>query len=119
MVHKHDELSPSIVHNMRGGTGDVALTRLFQPEEYESPLPMVARLRLPPGASIGYHQHEGEEEIITVISGVADYSDDGGTITLHAGDCCLCKSGHSHSICNAIETDDLQLFAVVAAVAGK
>ena len=36
--------------------------------------------------------HEGEEEIITILSGHAAYDDNGTIVALEAGDTCVCKA---------------------------
>ncbi len=116
MVTRKEDLKPETIRHMKGGSGSVAVTRLFQPGSYDSAIRMIARLRLPPQAGLGYHRHEGEEEMISVVSGVAEYDDDGLTTILHAGDVCLCKNGHGHSIRNAGQVDDLMLLAVITGV---
>lgn len=57
--------------------------------------------------------HEGEEEIITILSGHAAYDDNGTIVALEAGDTCVCKSGESHSNCKCFSKEDLILFAVI------
>ena len=56
---------------------------------------------------------QGEEEIITILSGHAAYDDNGTIVALEAGDTCVCKSGESHSIANASPKENLILFAVI------
>ena len=45
------------------------------PAELKGKTRLFARLRLLPGASIGYHVHEGEEEIFYILSGSAEVTD--------------------------------------------
>ena len=97
MVTRKEDLKPETIRHMKGGSGSVAVTRLFQPGSYDSAIRMIARLRLPPQAGLGYHRHEGEEEMISVVSGVAEYD-------------------HGHSIRNAGQVDDLMLLAVITGV---
>ena len=86
--------------------------RVLDAGEYESPLKLIAKLVLRPGSSLGYHTHEGEEEIIHVLSGTAAYNDDGTETRLHAGDSCICLSDHGHSIACAGE-EPLTVYAVI------
>ena len=90
MYHRASELKHIFNENMKGGTGTVEIIR-----------------------SVGKHMHEGEEEIITILSGHAAYDDNGTIVALEAGDTCVCKSGESHSIANASPKEDLILFAVI------
>lgn len=53
-----------------------------------------------PGASIGEHGHENEEEIYVILSGQGSMRIDGVDTPVIAGDVCLTRSGHSHSLVN-------------------
>lgn len=68
--------------------------------------------RLEPGASIGYHKHEGNCEIIYILEGKAKYLMDEGVEYGTAGQAHYCPEGHSHSMINE-GPDDLVFFAVV------
>lgn len=112
MVKREAELTRQFNEHMKGGTGTVEVIRVLDAGEYEGPLKLIAKLVLRPGSSLGYHTHEGEEEIIHVLSGTAAYKDDGTETTLHAGDSCICLSGHGHSIACAGE-EPLTVYAVI------
>lgn len=115
MVKREAELTRQFNEQMKGGTGTTEVIRLLDPGEYESDLKLAAKLVLRPGCSLGYHTHQGEEEIIHVLSGAAAYNDDGAETTLGPGDSCLCRSGHSHSIACAGE-EPLVLCAIISPV---
>lgn len=68
--------------------------------------------KLPAGASIGYHKHETDSEIIYILDGEAKCLYDDGEELLGNGDCHYCPKGHSHSLINAGERE-LVFFAVV------
>ncbi len=68
--------------------------------------------RLEPGASIGYHKHETNSEIIYVIKGCGKVLYDDAEERVEAGQCHYCPKGHSHSLINDSE-NDLYFFAVV------
>lgn len=64
------------------------------------------------GASIGYHTHETNSEIIYILKGEGKLIYDGESETASKGMCHYCPKGHSHSLCN--ESDELlEFFAVV------
>ena len=86
MYHRASELKHIFNENMKGGTGTVEIIRSVNPIDYESPAKMIAKLILRPGCSLGKHMHEGEEEIITILSGHAAYDDNGTIVALEAGD---------------------------------
>ena len=76
MYHRASELKHIFNENMKGGTGTVEIIRSVNPIDYESPAKMIAKLILRPGCSLGKHMHEGEEEIITILSGHASPKED-------------------------------------------
>ena len=68
--------------------------------------------RLTPGSSIGLHTHQGNSEIIFILSGTGKVLYDGGEEPLAPGDCHYCPEGHAHSLINN-GTEDLNFFAVI------
>ena len=69
-------------------------------------------LTLEPGASIGLHTHQGNSEIIYILSGTGKVLYDGAYETLVPGACHYCPEGHEHSLINDGK-DELRVFAVV------
>jgi len=101
-------------HNekMRGGEGVVISEKLLSPEEIYEKGRLFSKMTLHPGASIGYHVHEGEMESFFIISGEAEYSDNGEVVTLMPGDTVLNASGEGHSIKSTGDTP-LELIALI------
>ena len=71
-----------------------------------------AELTLEPGASIGLHTHQGNSEIIYILSGTGKVLYDGAYETLVPGACHYCPEEHEHSLINDGK-DELRVFAVV------
>jgi quercetin dioxygenase-like cupin family protein len=113
MIKRAEEMVNIFNENMRGGDGTVHIIRYVEPEEYNGTAKMIAKLIFKPGCSIGVHMHEGEEEIICISKGSAEYNDNGTMVTLNEGDSCVCLGGQEHGIKNASETEDLEVFAVI------
>lgn len=67
---------------------------------------------LPPGATIGLHNHETSSEAMYITSGVGHAIYDGETVNLVAGDVHYCPKGHSHTLINDGDSD-LTFFAVI------
>lgn len=67
---------------------------------------------LAPGATIGYHLHEINSEIIYFLSGRGTMLYDDERYPVEAGQCHYCPKGHSHSMINDSDAD-LVFFAVV------
>ncbi len=110
MITRANEQGKSIREYMRGGKEYVQFTHL------SSQLPEKARifdiLRLIPGASIGYHVHEGETELFYFMEGCGRVQDDDQSYDVTAGDCMATFSGHGHAVENTGD-NDLVLLAVI------
>jgi len=98
--------------NMRGGDGIVTVENLLTPEDLYEKGRLFAKITIDPGCSIGHHLHEGEMESFYIISGEAEYSDNGEIVTLSPGDTTLTPSGEGHSI-KSIGTTPLELIALI------
>lgn len=72
----------------------------------------IMRGHLEPGASIGYHKHEQNSEIILLLSGRGSVVYDGQKEELLPGMVHYCPMGHSHSLQN-LSDEPLEFFAVV------
>ncbi len=112
MIRKAEQMAYEIKESLRGGNGCVKLTTLLSPGEYQGKARMVARITIGPGCSIGPHVHEGEEEIFYILSGAADFDDNGTVQRLNPGDVCLTVGGERHSIANA-GSETLELLATI------
>ena len=100
MIKRKSDMNSELKVNMRGGDGQVLVTKLLEKGEYKGSARLAATLTLEKGCSIGEHLHENEEEIFLVISGTAEYNDNGEAVTIYPGDCCICTGGQKHSIRN-------------------
>jgi len=90
---------------MRGGDGSVKIEQLLTPEEMNNKGRLFAKITIEPGSSVGFHVHEGEMESYTVISGEAEYSDNGEIVKLFPGDTSHTPAGTGHSLkCAGNET---------------
>lgn len=109
MYLKFNEFSVIAMQNMRGGKGTVYIRK--SPYLLEN-MRMYAQITIPFGASIGYHEHSDDEEIITVLSGSGILKIEEKEYNLKVGDISLTKKGCYHSIENK-NLDDLVLLAVI------
>lgn len=98
--------------NIRGGEGRATLFHADAPLE-DGPVTMAARIELEPGASIGFHLHDCNEEVYAVMSGEGTYEFDGGSCPAAAGDIFTTRKGMSHGLRNT-GSSKLVIFAVVA-----
>lgn len=72
----------------------------------------VSVMSLERGSSIGFHIHEDDEEVYSIISGRGIYSDNGTEVEVNAGDTTLAPKGTGHGLKNTGNTP-LVFFAVI------
>ena len=102
----YDKIPVAEVMNFKGGEG-LLKTQNFVDEKCK-----IMMSRLVPGASSGYHIHEGNCEIVMILSGKGHFTYDGEREDIQAGSVHYCPMGHSHSMHNDGE-EDLVYFAIV------
>lgn len=111
MITYRDQQNHSVREFMRGGKKYVEQTEL------STQLPGRVRifnvLTLIPGASIGYHVHEGETELFYFLEGNGRVQDDDSFHDISAGDSMATFSGHGHSVENTGDTNLVILAAIV------
>ena len=66
-----------------------------------------------PGTYVGYHRHQGNEEIVYVVSGKMENFQDGNRCILEPGDAILVKSGQAHATRN-VGDEDLKVLGCYA-----
>ncbi|MBE6384417.1 MAG: cupin domain-containing protein [Lentisphaerae bacterium] len=114
MIRKAGTYRTELRENMRGGSGTVKIEHFWEPgSEMRAHNRMAARLTLPPGGSIGFHNHENEDEIFVIVKGQAEADDNGKITLLSAGDTLLTGNGAGHSIRN-VGKEDLELVALIS-----
>ena len=106
MVTDFENIKEERIMNFKGGQGEL-LTRNFQDGKSKI---MLSCLR--PGASSGLHKHEGNCEIVYVISGEATFHYDGTVEIVREGQVHYCPEGHSHYMENKTGRD-LRYLAIV------
>ena len=98
--------------NMHGGKGMILAYSFFQGQM--DPSMMFFELVVKPGAYAGHHRHQGNAEIIYVLSGTAENFQDGKSSILKPGDAILVKPGQAH-VAKNIGDEDLVILGFVAA----
>lgn len=115
MIKKVHEIVPEIAEGVRGGSGTVSAHKLldFFPG---SAIKSVGVVRLEPGASIGDHSHEGDEDFYYCLSGSGMVIDNGVEKAFTPGTLQITRSGESQALHNTGETELVFLAALVATV---
>ena len=111
MITRSAQQAHSIREAMRGGNKYVQFTDLSA--EVPARVRVYSILRLIPGASIGYHVHEGETELFYFLEGTGRVQDDDQFFDIAAGDSMATFSGHGHGVENTGDTDLVLLACIV------
>lgn len=98
--------------NRFDGNGEIYITHLLTPAEMVGQCGMFAKVTIPPGSSMGVHQHTGNSETYHILSGTAQYTDNGKIYTVKAGDTTFCADGDTHAIEN-IGNENLIFIALI------
>ena len=112
MIIKANECKADARKNMKGGDGTVYVTEFVSANELNGKGRLFGNIHLDPGASIGYHVHEGESELFYVIRGEALYNDNGTEYPLCVGDTAVVTAGNGHCIANR-GTEPVDLIALI------
>ena len=111
MVRKTRE---EIRENVRGGNGKAIFEHVVSTEELNGHGRLFAKIRLEPGASIGWHQHVHDTEPYYILEGKGIFVDNDGSRTeVGPGDVCYIDPGQSHAIENASSDKELVFMALV------
>ncbi len=106
MIIDYNKMSDIKWPEFRGGEKDT-IVRMYKDRDHK-----IMVMKLEPGASIGYHEHDTGSEIMYILQGTGTALYDGVEEILEPGMCGYCPKGHSHGIANA-GTEDLVFFSVV------
>lgn len=115
MIKKVHEIIPDIAESVRGGTGTVSAHKLIDLFP-SSAIKSVGVVRLEPGASIGEHSHEGDEDFYYCLSGCGVVLDNGKEHPFTPGTLQITRSGESQALRNTGETELVFFAALVATV---
>jgi len=112
MVKRSNDYEVQVIENMRGGDGSVKIEHLLTPDEMNNKGRLFAKITIEPGSSAGHHVHEGEMESYYIVSGEAEYDDNGKTVKLYPGDTTLTPPGEGHAVKN-IGSTPLEIIALI------
>ncbi len=113
MVRKSEEKNVERIEHKFGADGFITVRNLINSdEELNGKGRCFAHTTVAPGSGIGYHVHNGDTEIYYVVSGSAEYNDNGTITTISAGDVTFTPSGTGHGINNK-GTEPLEIIALI------
>ena len=99
--------------NPCGGKGTMKLEKLLSPAEMGDKCGLYARVTLPPGAVLGYHEHHGNAECYFMLSGEGVYDDNGQKRVIRAGDVTWTADGCGHGLSNEDGKEDVVFMALI------
>lgn len=91
--------------NLFGGIGSVFMEHILNDEQFHGMGRVFSKMTLKKDCSLGYHIHEAESETYYVLSGEAQYDDNGTIRTIGAGDITYTPSGCGHGVINEKDED--------------
>ena len=119
MIRQPEQMISEVRQNMRGGTGEITITHYyFRKDEFTANARLCARMTIPPGASVGSHQHREEDEVYIVLSGKGELDDGTAPSAIAAGDAILTGKGGSHAVKNTGD-EPLEIVAVIMCYGAK
>ena len=100
MLIKKDYIPKEIENAPMGGAGLLLLDKMSQAVKLPDSVGMFAKATLAPGAEVGYHVHSTDSEAYYILSGVGEYTENGVTTLVSAGDVTYTPMGEGHGIKN-------------------
>lgn len=107
MIIDFSSIAPVEIDGFKGGHG------ILTAQNYADDNCKIMKQKLAPGAATGLHPHEGNCEIILILTGEATVHYDDVVETVKAGQVHYCPKGHKHFMENLTDKE-LTYFAVVA-----
>ena len=97
-----------------GGKGPARVYHIVRGDELHGIGRMYARIELPPGSYVGWHQHVDDTEPYYILKGKGIFTDNDQSKTeVGPGDVCVIEPGQFHSLENASDTEDLVFMALI------
>jgi mannose-6-phosphate isomerase-like protein (cupin superfamily) len=88
-----------------GGIGQVQFRRIFADDVFQSPIDFVDFTTIPAGATIGCHEHHGNEELYYVARGRPTVILNGEKRRLEQGCFTIVRDGECHELINDSDGD--------------
>lgn len=105
-------VNPVKAQNKANGKGEITINHLLGKDQLGAN-DMLAKVVIPPGCSIGYHEHHGNTETYHILQGEALYSNNGEEMKISAGTTTFCPDGEGHSI-ESCGSEDLVFIALIS-----
>ena len=94
------------------GKGELKL-ELILDEELGDKCRLYAKVTIPAGSTLGFHEHHGNNECYFILSGEGVYDDNGVKRTVKAGDVTWTPDGSGHGLSNEGGKEDIVFMALI------
>ena len=94
------------------GVGEVKIEKILD-EELADKCGLYAKVTIPAGSVLGYHEHHGNGESYFVLSGEAIYDDNGKKRIIGPGDSTWTPDGSGHGVDNSQGKVDFVFMALI------
>ena len=98
--------------NLRNGKGLVKREFIVEGDDLRGKAKLFSKITIPPGNSIGMHDHVNDFEIYYILKGKGKVLDNDEFVEVSEGDAIYTADGNKHYIEN-IGNEDLEFIAVV------
>lgn len=94
------------------GTGVITIEKILD-KELSDKCGLYAKVTIPAGSVLGYHEHHGNGENYFILSGEGLYNDNGVSRTIKAGDSTWTADGCGHGLDNSQGTEAIVFMALI------
>ena len=94
------------------GVGEVLIEKILD-EELADKCGLYARVTIPAGSVLGYHEHHGNGESYFVLSGEAIYDDNGKKRIIRPGETTWTPDGSGHGVDNSQGKEPIVFMALI------
>lgn len=94
------------------GRGAVLIEKILD-RELGDKCGLYARVTIPAGSVLGYHEHHGNGESYFVLSGAAEYDDNGVRRRIGPGDSTWTPDGSGHGVDNSAGSEPIVFIALI------
>lgn len=112
-ISRSTKANREIQEKCHGGSGSIVFREIFANKDFKSQLEFLHETYIKPRSTIGYHKHEGNEEIYYIVDGEGLMVVDDEEKIVGPGDAVITQSGSSHSLKN-MGSKDLKIIVFEA-----
>lgn len=100
-----NERAAAVGPSKAGGVGNIIIESLLSDAQRSEKTRMYAKVTIPTGCAIAFHEHHGESETYYILSGEGEYNDNGSIVTVRSGDVTYTPDGFGHGMSNNAPED--------------